>query len=63
VEDAPGHGEGHNSGLPLVILSAIEVKKIMEREKISGKLMIWPGVAEELVEPSLSFKHTWHTRT
>ncbi len=21
VEDAPGHGEGHNSGLPLVILS------------------------------------------
>ena len=27
VEDAPGHGEGHNSGLPLVILAAIEVKK------------------------------------
>lgn len=49
VEDAPGHGEGHNSGLPLVILSAIEVKKIMEREGISGTLMIWPGVAEELV--------------
>jgi len=49
VEDAPGHGEGHNSGLPLVILSAIEVKKIMEREKIAGTLIIWPGVAEELV--------------
>jgi aminobenzoyl-glutamate utilization protein B len=49
VEDAPGHGEGHNSGLPLVILSAIEVKKIMEREKMPGTLMIWPGVAEELV--------------
>lgn len=49
VKDAPGHGEGHNSGLPLVILSAIEVKKIMEREKIPGTLMIWPGVAEELV--------------
>lgn len=49
VEDAPGHGEGHNSGLPLVILSAIEVKKIMEREHISGTLVIWPGVAEELV--------------
>lgn len=49
VEGAPGHGEGHNSGLPLVILSAIEVKKIMEREKISGTLVIWPGVAEELV--------------
>lgn len=49
VEDAPGHGEGHNSGLPLVILSAIEVKKIMEREKLSGTLIIWPGVAEEVV--------------
>lgn len=49
VEDAPGHGEGHNSGLPLVILSAIEVKKIMEREGISGTLIIWPGVAEELL--------------
>jgi aminobenzoyl-glutamate utilization protein B len=49
VEDAPGHGEGHNSGLPLVILSAIEVKKIMEREKLPGTLIIWPGVAEEVV--------------
>jgi aminobenzoyl-glutamate utilization protein B len=49
VEDAPGHGEGHNSGLPLVILSAIEVKKIMEREKMPGTLVIWPGVAEEVV--------------
>ncbi len=49
VEGAPGHGEGHNSGLPLVILSAIEVKRIMEREKLPGTLMIWPGVAEELV--------------
>ena len=25
VDGAPGHGEGHNSGLPLVIISAIEV--------------------------------------
>ncbi|WP_210464240.1 amidohydrolase [Rufibacter roseolus] len=49
VEGAPGHGEGHNSGLPLVILSAIEVKKIMEREKMAGTLVLWPGVAEELV--------------
>jgi len=47
VEGAPGHGEGHNSGLPLVIISAIEVKKIMERENLPGTLVIWPGVAEE----------------
>ena len=49
IEDAPGHGEGHNSGLPLIILAAIEVKKIMEREKIPGTLVIWPGIAEELL--------------
>ena len=47
VEGAPGHGEGHNSGLPLVILSALEVQQVMEREKLPGTLVIWPGVAEE----------------
>ena len=49
VEDAPGHGEGHNSGLPMMIIAALEVKKIMEREKLPGTLVIWPGVAEELL--------------
>jgi aminobenzoyl-glutamate utilization protein B len=49
VEGAPGHGEGHNAGSPLNILSALAVKEIMEREKISGTLILWPGVAEELV--------------
>lgn len=49
VEGAPGHGEGHNSGIPLNIVAALSVKEIMEREKLSGTLMIWPGIAEELV--------------
>jgi len=49
VEGAPGHGEGHNSGQALNIISAIALKKIMEREKIQGTIMLWPGVAEELV--------------
>jgi aminobenzoyl-glutamate utilization protein B len=49
IEGAPGHGEGHNSGMPLNILAAISVKEIMEREKLPGTLMLWPGVAEELV--------------
>jgi len=49
VEGAPGHGEGHNSGTPLNIVAAIAVKRIMEREKLPGTLMIWPGVAEELL--------------
>ena len=49
IEGAPGHGEGHNSGSPLNIIAAIEVKKIMEREGLNGTLVLWPGVAEELV--------------
>src|SRR5690606_13932738 len=47
VPGAPGHGEGHNSGTPLNILAAIAVKRVMEREKLPGTIMIWPGVAEE----------------
>ncbi len=44
---APSHGEGHNSGVPLNIAAALVVKKIMEREKMQGTLVLWPGVAEE----------------
>ena len=49
IEGAPGHGEGHNSGLPLNILAAIAVKQTMEREHLKGTIRLWPGVAEELV--------------
>src|SRR5213075_2290192 len=49
IEGAPGHGEGHNSGMPLNILAALAVKKVMEREHLQGALQLWPGVAEELV--------------
>jgi aminobenzoyl-glutamate utilization protein B len=49
IEGAPGHGEGHNSGVPLNILAAIAAKKVMEREHLKGTLRLWPGVAEELV--------------
>jgi aminobenzoyl-glutamate utilization protein B len=49
IDGAPGHGEGHNSGVPLNITAAIAVKRIMEREKLSGTLVLWPGVAEELL--------------
>ena len=49
VEGAPGHGEGHNSGVPLNITAAIAVKRQMERAKLPGTIKIWPGVAEELV--------------
>ena len=47
IEGAPGHGEGHNSGTPLNIVAAIAVKHMMEREKLPGTIVLWPGVAEE----------------
>ena len=49
VEGAPGHGEGHNSGQAVNIVAALAVKDLMELEKLSGTLVIWPGVAEELL--------------
>src|SRR5437588_572453 len=47
IEGAPGHGEGHNSGVPLNILAALAVKDIMTRERLPGTIVLWPGVAEE----------------
>jgi len=47
IAGAPGHGEGHNTGMPLQIIAALAVKRIMERDKLPGTLMLWPGVAEE----------------
>ena len=49
VEGAPGHGEGHNSGMAVQITAALAVKDLMEREDLPGTIQIWPGVAEELV--------------
>jgi len=49
VEGAPGHGEGHNSGMPLQIAAALAVKAVMEKHHIKGRLMLWPGIAEELL--------------
>lgn len=47
VAGAPGHGEGHNSGMPLNVTAALALKKLMQREKLSGTILLWPGVAEE----------------
>ncbi|HKD08206.1 MAG TPA: amidohydrolase [Bryobacteraceae bacterium] len=47
IEGAPGHGEGHNSGVPLNIIAAIAVKQVMEREHLKGTIRLWPGIAEE----------------
>jgi len=49
IEGAPGHGEGHNSGQAVIIFAAIAVKELMQKNNIPGTLVIWPGVAEELL--------------
>jgi len=49
IEGAPGHGEGHNSGQAVNIVAALAVKQLMQRERLPGTLVIWPGVAEELL--------------
>ena len=49
VQGAPGHGEGHNSGQAVNIVAALALKDLMEREKLPGTLVIWPGIAEELL--------------
>ena len=49
IEGAPGHGEGHNSGMPLQITAALAVKKVMEQRHLQGTIKLWPGVAEELL--------------
>lgn len=49
VPGAPGHGEGHNSGQAVNVVAALALKDLMIKENIAGTLMLWPGVAEELV--------------
>lgn len=49
IEGGPGHGEGHNSGQAVNITAALAVKEIMERDNIPGTIVLWPGIAEELV--------------
>jgi aminobenzoyl-glutamate utilization protein B len=49
VAGAPGHGEGHNSGQAVNIVAALALKQIMERDRIPGTIVLWPGVAEEQI--------------
>ena len=49
IKGAPGHGEGHNSGMAVNIIAALAVKDIMAQEGLPGTIVIWPGIAEELV--------------
>ncbi len=49
VEGAPGHGEGHNSGMAVNVTAALVLKKLMDEHHIAGTIKLFPGVAEELL--------------
>src|SRR6266436_4935178 len=49
IDGAPGHGEGHNSGMAVNVTAALVLKKLMQEHKIAGTLKIFPGVAEEIL--------------
>ncbi len=55
IPDAPGHGEGHNSGQAVNVVAAIVLKQMMEKHKLPGTLKLYPGVAEELVATKAFF--------
>src|SRR5262245_50128592 len=55
IPDAPGHGEGHNSGQAVNVAAAIVLKQMMEKYKLPGTLKLYPGVAEELVATKAFF--------
>ena len=49
VEGAPGHGEGHNTGMPAQVEAALAAQAVMQKNHLKGRIMVWPGVAEELL--------------
>ena len=55
IEGAPGHGEGHNTGMAVQVTAALEVQRLMQKYNIAGTLKIVPGVAEELLGTKAHF--------
>src|SRR5579864_6855681 len=49
VAGAPGHGEGHNSGMAVNVTAALVLKKLMAEHHLAGTIKIFPGVAEEIL--------------
>lgn len=49
IAGAPGHGEGHNSGMAVNVTAALVLKKLMAENHLAGTIKIFPGVAEEIL--------------
>lgn len=55
IEGAPGHGEGHNSGMAVNIVASVVLKELMTKYRMNGSIRLYPGVAEELVATKAYF--------
>ena len=55
IEGAPGHGEGHNSGMAVNIVASLALKDLMTKYQLNGSIRLYPGVAEELVATKAFF--------
>lgn len=44
---APGHAEGHNANIAVMIGGAVAVKRVMEKEKMKGTIKLYFAPAEE----------------
>jgi aminobenzoyl-glutamate utilization protein B len=49
IDGAPGHGEGHNSGMAVNVTAALVLKKLMDKHHLAGTIRLLPGVAEEIL--------------
>jgi aminobenzoyl-glutamate utilization protein B len=49
INGAPGHGEGHNSGMAVNVTAALVLKKLMDKNHLAGTIRLLPGVAEEIL--------------
>jgi aminobenzoyl-glutamate utilization protein B len=49
IMGAPGHGEGHNSGMAVNVTAALTLKKLMDQNHIAGTIKLIPGIAEEIL--------------
>jgi len=46
-EGAPGHAEGHNTNIAVMIGGAVAAKRVMEKENIQGTIKLYLAPAEE----------------
>lgn len=60
LDGAPGHGEGHNSGMAVNVTAALVLRKQMEKNHLAGTIKIFPGIAEELLGTKAFYVRAGH---